>query len=75
MPKTSWKEKIKKQWGPHGHCTICGKAIPANRKFCGQKCRDKYLEYEQKQKKQGKVQMIFLFVMMGVMFFMMFVVF
>jgi len=75
MSQTSWKEQIKKKWGPHAHCTICGKAVPPDKKFCGQGCRDKFLGYENKQKKKGRFQMLFLLGMMGVMFFMMFFVF
>ena len=70
--KSSWKEQIKKKWGPHLHCNICGKAIPPDKKFCSQDCRDKYLKYEKKQKKKGRTQMIFLFVMMGLMFVLLF---
>ena len=70
--KSSWKDQIQKKWGPHLHCNICGKAIPPDKKFCSQACRDKYLQYEHKQKKKSRVQMIFLFVMMGLMFVLMF---
>jgi len=70
--KSSWKEQIKKKWGPHLHCIICGKAVPPDKKFCSQACRDNYLVHEKKQKKKGRIQMIFLFVMMGFMFVLMF---
>lgn len=73
MSKSSWKDQIKKQWGPHLHCHICGKAIPPDKKFCSQACRDKYLQHEQKQKKRGRYQLIFLIGMMAVMFVMLFV--
>ncbi len=74
MSQSSWKEQIKQKWGPHLHCFICGKAIPPDKKFCGQACRDKYLGNEMKQKKRGKMQMVFLLVMMGMMMFMLFVI-
>jgi predicted nucleic acid-binding Zn ribbon protein len=74
MSQSSWKDQIKKKWGPHSHCSICGKAIPPDKKFCSQSCRDKYLGYEVKQKQKGKIQMIFLLAMMGVMFFLLFFV-
>jgi len=70
--KSSWKEQIKKKWGPHLHCTICGKAVPPDKKFCSQACRDKYLAHEMKQKKKSRVQLICLFVMMAMMMLMMF---
>ena len=70
--KSSWKDQIKKKWGPHLHCQICGKAVPPDRRFCSQGCRDKYLQVELKQKKKGRVQMICLVVMMVMMFALMF---
>ncbi len=69
---STWKEQIKKKWGPHLHCSICGKAIPPDKKFCSQACRDKYIGLESKQKKRGRFQMIFLFALMGVMLLFMF---
>ena len=72
MSQSSWKDQIKQKWGPHGHCVICGKAVPPDKKFCSQPCRDKYLTHEMKQKKKGRVQLIFLFAMMGLMFIMLF---
>lgn len=74
MSQSSWKDQIKKKWGPHTHCNICGKAIPPDKKFCSQACRDKYLGYEQKEKKKGTMNLVILLVMMlGVM--LMFLVF
>lgn len=70
---SSWKDQIKKKWGPHLHCSICGKAIPPDKKFCSQACRDKYVGYESKQKKKNKVQMIFLIGLMGMLVLMLFV--
>ncbi len=71
MSQSSWKDQIKKKWGPHLHCPICGKAMSAEKKFCSQTCRDQYLGKEKKQKKRSRIQMIFLFGMMGVMFIVM----
>jgi len=73
MSQSSWKDQIKTKWGPHLHCPICGKAMSNEKKFCSQSCRDNYLSKERKQKKRGRIQMIFLFGMMGVMFILMFV--
>ena len=73
--KSSWKEQLKQKWGPHAHCSICGKAIPPDKKFCAQNCRDKYLGYEMKQKKKGRIQLIFLLGLMVFMFLLMFVIF
>ncbi len=73
MPQNSWKDQIKKKWGPHLHCPICGKAMPIDRKFCAQSCRDNYLGQEKKKKKKGRFQLIFMIGMMGVMFILLFV--
>ncbi|MFW9936542.1 MAG: DUF2116 family Zn-ribbon domain-containing protein [Candidatus Thorarchaeota archaeon] len=73
MSQSAWKDQIKKKWGPHSHCPICGKAMPTDKTFCSQTCKDNYLAREKKQKKKGRIQMIFLFGMMGVMFVLMFI--
>ena len=73
--KASWKDQIKQKWGPHAHCSICGKAVQPDKKFCGQACRDKYLGYEMKQKKKGRIQMVFLLGLMLFMFIMIFFMF
>ncbi|MFX0000875.1 MAG: DUF2116 family Zn-ribbon domain-containing protein [Candidatus Hodarchaeota archaeon] len=67
MSQSSWKDQIKKKWGPHSHCPICGKAMPPDKKFCSQACRDNYLNQERKQKKRSRLQCIFLIVMLVVM--------
>ena len=73
MSQSSWKDQIKQKWGPHGHCIICGKAVPPDKKFCSQACRDQYLTHEMKQKKRGRMQLIFLFAMMGMMMVFLFI--
>ena len=67
MSQSSWKDQIKKKWGPHLHCPICGKAMPPDRKFCSQGCKDNYIEQDRKQKRKGRIQCIFLIVMLAVM--------
>jgi len=67
MSQSSWKDQIKKKWGPHLHCPICGKAMPHDRKFCSQGCKDNYIEQDRKQKKKSRIQCIFLIVMLAVM--------
>jgi len=67
MSQSSWKDQIKKKWGPHLHCPICGKAMPPDRKFCSQGCKDNYIEQDRKQKKKSRIQCIFLIVMLAVM--------
>ena len=52
MSQSTWKDQIKKKWGPHGHCPICGKAMPADKQFCSQSCRDNYHGTQKKQKKK-----------------------
>jgi predicted nucleic acid-binding Zn ribbon protein len=68
MSQSSWKDQIKKKWGPHNHCPICGKAMSTDKKFCSQACKDNYFQQERKQKKKGRLQCIFLIVMLVVMF-------
>ncbi|MFX0043289.1 MAG: DUF2116 family Zn-ribbon domain-containing protein [Candidatus Hodarchaeota archaeon] len=67
MSQSSWKDQIKKKWGPHLHCPICGKAMPNDRKFCSQSCKDNYIEQDRKQKKKSRIQCIFLIVMLVAM--------
>jgi len=72
MSQSSWKEQIKKKWGPHSHCPVCGKAMQSDKSVCSQACRDNYTAREKKQKRKNRIQMIFLFGMMGVVFLVMF---
>ena len=67
MSQSSWKDQIKKKWGPHNHCPICGKAMPTDRKFCSQACKDNYLSREKKGKKKNRIQMVIMFSMVGVL--------
>ncbi|MFX1477172.1 MAG: DUF2116 family Zn-ribbon domain-containing protein [Promethearchaeota archaeon] len=70
MTQSSWKDQIKKKWGPHSHCPVCGKAMPTDKKFCSQSCKDNLMEHERKKKKKGRLQCIFLVVMLvGMMLF------
>ncbi len=73
MSQASWKDQIKRKWGPHSHCPICGKAMPTDKKFCNQACRDNYLGRERKKKKKGRIQCVFLIVMLVVMMLMLFI--
>ncbi|MBD3196537.1 MAG: DUF2116 family Zn-ribbon domain-containing protein [Candidatus Lokiarchaeota archaeon] len=70
---SSWKDQIQKQWGPHKHCPICGKAMPRDNKFCSQGCKDNYLQSQKKKKKKSRIQIVFLVGMMVVMFVMLFI--
>jgi len=67
MSQSSWKDQIKKKWGPHSHCPVCGKAMPTDKKVCSQNCRDNMLESERKQKKKGRSQCIIMIVVMVAM--------
>ena len=73
MSQSSWKDQIKKKWGPHSHCPVCGKAMPTDKKVCSQNCRDNRIERERKQKKKSRFQCVFLIVMMVAMMLFMFV--
>ena len=68
MSQSTWKDQIKKKWGPHSHCPICGKAMPTDKQFCSQTCRDNYHGTQKKQKKKSRIQMIFMFGLMAVVF-------
>ena len=73
MSQSSWKDQVKKKWGPHSHCPICGKAMPTDKKFCSQTCRDNYMNQERKQKKKSRMQCVFMIVMLVVMSLVMFI--
>jgi predicted nucleic acid-binding Zn ribbon protein len=67
MSQSTWKDQIKKKWGPHSHCPICGKAMPTDKQFCSQSCRDNYHTGQKKQKKKSRIQMLFMVGMMAVL--------
>jgi len=52
MSQSTWKDQIKKKWGPHSHCPICGKAMSNDKQFCSQNCRDNYHGSQKKKKKK-----------------------
>jgi predicted nucleic acid-binding Zn ribbon protein len=64
MSQSSWKDQIKKKWGPHYHCPVCGRAMATDKKQCSQGCKDNLAESERKKKKKGRFQCIILIVMM-----------
>jgi predicted nucleic acid-binding Zn ribbon protein len=63
----SWKDQIQKKYDPHLHCPICGRAMPPDRKFCSQDCKDNYLAEQKKSKKKNRWQMVCLVGMVVVM--------
>lgn len=67
MSQSTWKDQIKKKWGPHSHCPICAKAMPTDKQFCSQNCRDNYHAGKKKQKKKSRIQMLFMVGMMAVL--------
>jgi predicted nucleic acid-binding Zn ribbon protein len=67
MSQSTWKDQIKKKWGPHSHCPICGKAMPIDKQFCSQNCKDNYHTGQKKKKKKSRIQMIFMVGMMAVL--------
>lgn len=40
----------------HKHCLVCDKAIPADQKFCSERCED---IYEERKKKARRTQLLF----------------
>ncbi|MHA1914430.1 MAG: DUF2116 family Zn-ribbon domain-containing protein [Promethearchaeota archaeon] len=73
MSQSSWKDQIKKKWGPHSHCPVCGKAMSTDKKLCSQGCQDNFMQSEKKSKKKSRFQCIFLVGMMVVMILFLFV--
>ncbi|MFX0076737.1 MAG: DUF2116 family Zn-ribbon domain-containing protein [Candidatus Hermodarchaeota archaeon] len=73
MSQSTWKDQIKKKWGPHSHCPICGKAMPTDKQFCSQNCRDNYYAGQKKQKKKNRIQMLFMVGMMAVLMVFLFI--
>lgn len=65
---TTWKEQLKqRKWGEHKHCAICGRAVPLDRDFCSQGCRDSYQKTEKDKNKKGTWQIVLVFGVMIVM--------
>ncbi|MHA1585302.1 MAG: DUF2116 family Zn-ribbon domain-containing protein [Promethearchaeota archaeon] len=55
----SWKENLKmRPWGEHKHCLVCQRAIPMDRDFCSQECKDQYNKKDKKKGKKNKIQII-----------------
>ncbi|MEM4311083.1 MAG: DUF2116 family Zn-ribbon domain-containing protein [Nitrososphaerales archaeon] len=52
-------EKIKIP--PHTHCRICGKAIPVNREYCSNECKDKETKM---QKRNKRMQTLFIIIIL-----------
>ncbi len=73
MSQATWKDQIKKKWGPHSHCPICGKAMSTDKQFCSQNCGDNYHASQKKQKKKSRIQMLFMVGMMAVLFVFLFI--
>ena len=73
MSQSTWKDQIKKKWGPHSHCSICGKAMLKDKQFCSQNCRDNYHGSQKKQKRKSRIQLLFMVGMMAVLFLFLFI--
>jgi predicted nucleic acid-binding Zn ribbon protein len=46
-----WDEN---RWGPHGHCVVCGSAMPEGQKICSPECQAKYDKEVTKAKNSQK---------------------
>lgn len=46
----------------HSHCKICGKAIPTDETFCSKDCEERFQSMAKKRK-------ILMYIMYGLMFF------
>lgn len=69
------KQKWIKKWEPHKHCSVCGVAIGMDKEdFCSSKCSGEYQEWKLEQEKKNKRNSMMMFILMGVMLVIMFMV-
>ena len=52
---------------PHTHCRICGKAIPVNKEYCSNECREKEIKI---QKRNRRMNLLFMIILMALFLFM-----
>jgi predicted nucleic acid-binding Zn ribbon protein len=55
-----WDEN---RWGPHGHCAVCGSAMPEGQKICSPECQAKYDKEVTKAKNSQKYNYIIIALM------------
>ncbi len=61
----SWKDSLKtRRYEEHKHCIVCGRAVPIERDFCTQDCKDSYSKADKKKGKSSKIQIAVLVVVM-----------
>ena len=68
----AWRSKVAKGYDEHGHCSVCGRAIHADKKYCSIECKTKFEGVQKKQGKQNKLMCIIMPVIMAVMMLFMF---
>jgi predicted nucleic acid-binding Zn ribbon protein len=66
----SWKDSLKsRKYDEHKHCIVCGRAVPMDRDFCTQECKEKYSSADKKKGRKNWVQIAVLGVVMVVVIF------
>jgi predicted nucleic acid-binding Zn ribbon protein len=46
----------------HIHCRTCGKAIPPDKTFCSEECRQRFADAVRKQRRQAWIMMVIILV-------------
>lgn len=48
---------------PHGHCVVCGKAVPEGEKFCSDECEASF----KKMQRAKIMQMVYMFLLIFIL--------
>jgi len=63
----SQRKAVKLRLVDHRHCKVCGKAIPPNREFCSDECREKYEGWQARERRAKRMIYIFYALIIGSM--------
>lgn len=70
LKNKTWKESLKsRKYDDHKHCMVCGRAVPSDRDFCTQDCKEKYSKADKKKGKSSTIQIVVLVVVMIITMF------
>jgi predicted nucleic acid-binding Zn ribbon protein len=50
-----WRSGVAKGYQEHAHCSVCGRAIHFDKKYCSIECKGKYEGMQKKQKKSNNM--------------------
>ncbi|UYP46351.1 hypothetical protein NEF87_002636 [Candidatus Lokiarchaeum ossiferum] len=65
LKNKTWKESLKsRKYDEHKHCMVCGRAVPMDRDFCTQDCKEKYSSADKKKGRSSTIQIVVLVVVM-----------